>query len=813
MIEHSVAAGRAQLGCGLRHISRSQPLLGGVRLALSILGRPGNFSKPAAVPAKAMMHLLRSLAWVGAIACFALSAQLTAGQSRAAQDTHRQMHKPEKATANQDASTQSTPALNTSSPTAIATPEPASLFDALGVPGDPVRITVVVHAKLQDLNTTQTLPFLAGGEEIISSAGTYGGIARYLQTSPGVATNSDVTNEFFVRGGHPVENLFIVDGIEMPNINSLATLGTTGGFGSMIDIGAVQRISLLTGGFDAHYSERLSSVTEITTLEPQLDHLEGDVGIQGFGGLAVRKLRGGNLLLSAHHGIVHALAGDFGARLPSYDNALAHFRRSDASGNGITLLNIAGMDALDIVPCGKDMAETSTIESHYRGWRNTAGMEWQRVYSRASFGLITLSDSEQVEHINQDDQLIDPLHLPKYGRNDNCRTSVPGLVVTPVYQDRSNDAFTTAAYRYEYSTGRLSLDAGTSGQLDRPHFAISQPMGIALPYSADLKRSDATSFSSHFATGETGSFAQVAVHPWKPLAISGGMRLQTFAFGSHATMTPRASARYWINQSLALQVAYAQYAQLPPYVYLLSFPENRSMIPMRATHEIAGLDWSPGPKASLRVEVFDKIYTDVPASTEYPSVTFHNLAIAPTDQVVWLRMNSNGRGRSSGMEISDTSHFGARLDIRGSIAYSRAKFSGLDEVMRPSNFDFPWIVNLASHQTLGRGYEVSTRYTYTSGRPYTPYDMSNSRNQNRPIYDVTRMNAVRGRYYSRLDAQIDKDLLLGGRHLVFYGGVQNILNRSNFLSYAWEPRNRKSPVAEVDQTPIFPNFGVRFIVH
>ena len=699
---------------------------------------------------------------------------------------------------------------------ASAERSPASLFDAIGTANHPVRITVEVHGDVDDVSTTRALPFQAGGEEIISSAGTYGDIARFLQTSPGVVAGNDLSNEFFVRGGHPVENLFVVHGIQMPNINSLATLGTTGGFGPMIDTATVQRVSLATGGYDAHYPERLSSITEITTLEPQQGegHVEGDLGIQGFGGLEERGLGGGNLLVSAHHGIINALGSSFGARLPAYTNALLRFRRSDARGNRLTLLDVAGMDSLDVVPCAKNGLETSTIDSHYRGWRNTAGLEWQRVYSPKSLGIVTVSDSEQVEHINQDDQLIDPLRQQYYGPdNDDCRNGVPGLVVTPVYGDRSNDAFTTAGYRYERTASRVSLDAGGSVQLDRPHYAIAQPVGIASPYSADPARTEATSFSSHLATEETGSFAQLVVHPWKALAVSGGARLQTFAFGSHTTLTPRASARFWVNRSLALQVAYAEYAQLPPYVYMLAFAQNRTMSPMRATHKIVGLDWTHGAKAALHAEAFEKTYTGVPASAEYPSVTFHNLAASLSDQVVWLRMNSTGRGRSSGIEVSETSHFGRHLDLRGSVAYSRAMFAGTDRSMRPSNFDFPWIVNFASHQTLRRGYELSTRYTYTSGRPYTPYDLSDSLAQNRPIYDVSRMNAVRGRYYSRLDAQIDKDIQMHGKHLVLYGGVENVLNRSNFLRNVWEPRQPQKPVAEEDQTPIFPNFGVRFIVH
>ena len=43
---------------------------------------------------------------------------------------------------------------------------------------------------------------------------------------PGVVWNNDITNEMMVRGGSPEENLYVVDGIEVPNINHIAVEGT-----------------------------------------------------------------------------------------------------------------------------------------------------------------------------------------------------------------------------------------------------------------------------------------------------------------------------------------------------------------------------------------------------------------------------------------------------------------------------------------------------------------------------------------------------------------------------------------------------------
>lgn len=70
--------------------------------------------------------------------------------------------------------------------------------------------------------------------------------------------------------------------------------------------------------------------------------------------------------------------------------------------------------------------------------------------------------------------------------------------------------------------------------------------------------------------------------------------------------------------------------------------------------------------------------------------------------------------------------------------------------------------------------------------------------------------------YSRIDVQINKEMRVRGQHLEIYAGVDNVLNRSNFLSYTWMPRStsvgNSMPVGTLRQPPIFPNFGLRVIV-
>ncbi|MHB8905042.1 MAG: hypothetical protein ACYC5R_12610 [Melioribacteraceae bacterium] len=53
---------------------------------------------------------------------------------------------------------------------------------------------------------------------------------------PGVAQASAGRNDLVVRGGAPSENLYLVDGFIVPNINHFGSQGATGGPLSFINL-------------------------------------------------------------------------------------------------------------------------------------------------------------------------------------------------------------------------------------------------------------------------------------------------------------------------------------------------------------------------------------------------------------------------------------------------------------------------------------------------------------------------------------------------------------------------------------------------
>ena len=105
--------------------------------------------------------------------------------------------------------------------------------------------------------SAQSLSF----EEIRRSPGGLEDVVRAISVLPGVVQASAGRNDLLVRGGAPSENLFVVDNLEIPNINHFGSQGATGGPLSFINLDFVQDVTFSTGGFGARYGDKLSSVT------------------------------------------------------------------------------------------------------------------------------------------------------------------------------------------------------------------------------------------------------------------------------------------------------------------------------------------------------------------------------------------------------------------------------------------------------------------------------------------------------------------------------------------------------------------------
>lgn len=100
-------------------------------------------------------------------------------------------------------------------------------------------------------------------------------LVKALQLLPGVQSGSEGGSGFYVRGGGPDENLFLLDGVPLYNVTHM------GGFFSAFNTDAVKNVTLYKGSFPARFSSRLSSVLDVTTNNGNDKQLHGNASI-GF---------------------------------------------------------------------------------------------------------------------------------------------------------------------------------------------------------------------------------------------------------------------------------------------------------------------------------------------------------------------------------------------------------------------------------------------------------------------------------------------------------------------------------------------------
>lgn len=177
-----------------------------------------------------------------------------------------------------------------------------------------VTVTATAFAVPTEVKTSS---FLIQPSEILASASALQDVSRYLQTLPGVAIGSDdFRNDIIVRGGSPLENLFVVDNVEVPNINTFASFASAGGTVSILDAEIMQTATFLTGGYPAPYGNRTSSVLQITEREGSRQDFQAraTVGFAGAGAVLEGPISGGkgSWIASARRSFLDVFTQDAG---------------------------------------------------------------------------------------------------------------------------------------------------------------------------------------------------------------------------------------------------------------------------------------------------------------------------------------------------------------------------------------------------------------------------------------------------------------------------------------------------------------------
>lgn len=137
------------------------------------------------------------------------------------------------------------------------------------------EITVTGHQKITGVQSTQMSAVEVPISQIKSVPTLFGeaDLIKALQLLPGVQAGSEGSTGMYVRGGGPDENLFLLDGIPVYNINHMA------GFFSVFNPDAVKNVTLYKGNFPARFGGRLSSVIDVRMNDGNNKEIRGNLSV------------------------------------------------------------------------------------------------------------------------------------------------------------------------------------------------------------------------------------------------------------------------------------------------------------------------------------------------------------------------------------------------------------------------------------------------------------------------------------------------------------------------------------------------------
>lgn len=644
-------------------------------------------------------------------------------------------------------------------------------------------------------------------EEIRSNPGGNFDISRVIQALPGVGGATGTAgfrNDIIIRGGAPNENVYYLDGIEIPVINHFSTQGSAGGPQGILNVSFIEDVTLSTSAFDARYDNVLSSVLQFRQKDGNPERLQGNVRLSAteiaatFDGPISKNT---TFLASARKSYLELLFKLID--LPIRPNYWDFQYKVTHKLNPKTTLSTLGVAAIDrfsfAVPKKSTPESTYVIRSSplINQDSYTVGASIRRLIG-SGFINIALSRNvldnrlDKFEDGTRPDESQRTLQIRSVEAENKLRFDMSRTIddlkysigVVGQFVQFSNDGFNTI--RKE-----ITDDSG----------AVLQP-ALVYQYNSDLR----------FFKG--GVFAQLS-KSFEALRVSVGLRSDINSFltsGSDPsrTLSPRIGLSYSLTENWNLNASFGRYYKLHVYP-TLGFKDENGWVNKDAryigsTHYVAGLEFLPSPNLRFTLEGFYKQYDHYPVSIRN-GISIANSGVE-FGQIGSEPIRSNGKGRAAGLELFAQQKLTRNTYFTISYTLFKSEFTGIDGVYRPSAWDNRNLISAIFGRKLKRNWEVGLKFRYAGGSPYTPFDLEASRRNylsiGEGIPDYTLINSQRLGSFSQIDLRIDKKWNYKKATFILFLDVQNLTNSkaTGSLRYTFERTADNTAFATTDGQPV-----------
>jgi len=670
----------------------------------------------------------------------------------------------------------------------------------------PDRTTFYSAELMQTLSETDAIQVTAGyfnntadhpvslanfsAEEIRRAPGSAGDVSRIIYGLPSIAKVNDTKNSLIVRGGSALENSFYLDNIEITNINHFPEQGSSGGPIGMLNVDLIKDVNFYTGGFNAYYGDRLSSVMELQFREGDRDRFNGqiDLGLGGFGGVAEGPMfnQKGSWLVAARRSYLDLIVGAIGetnSSVPQYSDIQFKMVYDPSPYHRLTVIGLTGLDEISL-SADEAIENEEGMYNDLKLLQNTIGLDWRYLWSGEGYSNTSFSHA-----------------ITKYsfGLKETRFYAETGEEKTILEQASSEQEFRLRNVNHYNMSRALKFDFGLEfkyllADFDNYYGPYYDIMGDPTPELSVVGRSDG--FKLH-------GFVSMVWKPYLSLTVTPGLRLGHFTYNDQTHLSPRISVSYQLLDNTSLNFSSGIYYQNLPLVLLAQNEVNKTIKDPRATHLVIGISHLLTENTQLTVEAYNKDYDHMPVDPAQPDLFLMDEVYQSGLFRTHGPLQDGGNANARGVEIMVQKKLAESVYGMVSASYFRSQYEDYTGNRKDRIYDNRLTFNIEGGYKPNKEWEYSTRWIYAGGVPYTPLDEAASMQANRSIYDSNMINSMRLPAYHSLNLRVDRRFFFNRSNIVLYFSIWNVYGRENISGYSWnEFSNKKEAMTQWSTLPI-----------
>ena len=657
------------------------------------------------------------------------------------------------------------------------------------------------------------VPALAGEVDVIKA----------LQLLPGVQSGTEGSAGLYVRGGGPDENLLLLDGVPIYNVNHMM------GFFSVFNADAIKNVTLYKGSFPARFGSRLSSIVDVRMKDGNDQEFHGSASV---GLLSAKVNLEGPIVKGKTTFNVSARRTYFDVLSQPLIALYMHSLGDEAGGTGGYCFydvnaklthTFNNRDKLYVsYYMGDDdvYARINTKDTEYESkirlgwhWGNIVGsVRWNHAFSPQLFVNTTVNYTQYRHRLSMDEKDIRQSGTGQEERSD----------ISMLYNSLINDLSAAADFEYNPSPAHEVRFGAT---FIRHAF---KPSVTTLHYeesSSGQAAVDTTFGDKNLFTNEAAAYVEDnwSLTPW--LKVNAGLRygMYSTAGKTYHSLEPRVSLRALLSQDLSFKASWSEMSQS---VHMLSnsnislptdlwVPSTADIAPMRSRQAAAGLFYSIG-QVDLSLEGYWKGMDNI--------LEYRDGASFLGSSTGWEQKVAMGRGWSYGVEFLAQKKVGK---LTGWIGYtwskSMRKFDREGNILNfgepfPAKYDRRHDLSITASYEFSKRFDVAATFVYGTGVcgslalqtiavPQFNFYLDGQFTDPYPVDYLEGRNNYRLPSYHRLDAGVNFHRFWhNGNHRTISVSVYNVYNRQNpFLVY-----RDGSKLMQLSIFPLMPSVSYTF---